>query len=123
MNMKLTIKRGYRSRNMLQGLVKGRYNMLEFIEGEEYYNFTFTDTEIPRIVEVKLQRQGQWDDVSDVDIFMQNHFIFMSGKSANCLNKEGFQNQSGHLFLYNLWNSPRYKKLGDYFEKCFYTEA
>ena len=64
--MKLTIKKGYRSRNMFQGLVKGRYNMLEFIEGEDIYKFTFTDTHIPRVVVICLQRNGQWNDTERV---------------------------------------------------------
>ena len=50
------------SRCQFKGLVDGRYNMIEIIEGDYFYNFTFSDNQTHKIVEVKLRREGQWDD-------------------------------------------------------------
>ena len=110
--MRLTIKRGYRSRNMLQGLVNGRYNMLEFIESEKFYNFTFSDNQSGRIIEAKLQREGIW---SHEDKNWQYYFL----RGNQCVTADWFRDMDNALMkLYeelefgevifnpNKWNTP-----------------
>ena len=91
--MKLTIKKGYRSRNMLQGLVKGRYNMLEFIEGEEHYKFTFTDTEIPRVVVILLQREARWDE--------DMKWVYYFTDSTQCVTADWFSDIQNVMWALN----------------------
>ena len=81
--MKLTIKNTGRLR--LKGLVNDRYNMIEIIESEKFYNFTFSDNQIPKIVEVKLHREGQWDDAD------KNWHYYFSNYNQ-CITADWFKN-------------------------------
>ena len=82
-NMKLTIKNTGRLR--LQGLVRGRYNMIEIIESKMYYNFTFSDKQSGRIIEAKLQREGIW---SREDKNWQYYFL----RGNQCVTADWFRN-------------------------------
>ena len=71
------------SRCQFKGLVDGRYNMIEMIESEKFYNFTFSDNQKHKIVEVKLRREGQWDDTEK-----RWHYYF--SKHNQCVTADWF---------------------------------
>ena len=81
--MRLTIKNT--GRISLQGLIRGRYDMIDFTEDDKFYAFTFTDNKEHKSIEVKLHREGTYSNES-------KNWQYFFRRGNQCVTADWFRN-------------------------------
>ena len=82
--MKLTIQNTNRLGSVMRGTILDRYELMNVLETEQYYEFAFVDRKKHMFFDIKLNREAQWDK--------DMQWIYYFRDSTQCVTADWFSN-------------------------------